>query len=110
MDPKGHGGSVGTLLRGTQAGLAGAGICVATVEQNGAGLAAFKMTAGEQDGCSLHQIRGEDPGGRGSCLGNDKAEIVTLLAVPGWRALDTAGDGGSRETLGGINATGNTFD
>ena len=109
MDAEGNRGGVGALLGGTQSRLASAGIGITTVEQDGLRLAALQMTSGKKDRGRLDEIRGEDAGGGGHCFRDHEAKIVALLAVLGRSALDAAGGGCGGETLGGIHATGDSF-
>ena len=71
------GGGLGGGRGRGQPGVAGAGIGIAAVHQDGLGLAPAQPLAAEEDRCGLHFVGGEDPRGGGRLVRHNKGQIQT---------------------------------
>ena len=69
-----------------------AGVGVAAVADDGAGLSVFQVFLGHQDGRALHQVLGIHPGGGAVRVADDEGQIPFGLIVPD-AAVDAAGPG-----------------
>ena len=69
------GGGLGGGRGRGQSGVAGAGIGIAAVRQDGLGLAPAQPLLAEEDRCGLHFVGGKDPRGDGRLVRHDEGQI-----------------------------------